>query len=180
MVGEEDMKKSELISAICKRGGPAEKTLNNTLTEATKGRSPQICRSGFGKYKLAPRVLDLLKSVHTNQEELPEKEVISMDLVCSREIPSGSSSPPTRSHCEAEKFPRENVGNTLNPACGSQSEGILPDEHVMPKELLPRYEKYSKAEWMTDRENAGKYWEDLLRDLAPRRKEKSSPVIGSN
>jgi len=179
--GKGYMTKKELISAICKRGGPAEKTLNNTLTEATKGRSPKICRSGFGRYKLAPKLLDLLKTVHTNQEEFPEKEVISMDLVCSREIPSGtSSSPPTRSNCEAEKFPGKNEGNILNPACSSQSEEILPDENVMPKKLLPLFELRSEAELIKIREDAEKYWEDLQREQDPRRKQIPSPVLGSN
>lgn len=98
-------------------------TLDSILT--TKGNKGEI-------------LLDLLKTVHINQEEFPEKEVISMDLVCSREIPSGtSSSLPTRSNCEAEKFPGKNEGNILNPACSSQSEEILPDENVTPKKLLP-------------------------------------------
>ena len=156
--GVEIMKKQEIISILCKRGGPSKKTVENTLSNAIGKRSSQICRAGYGKYKLAPIVLDLLKSVHTNQEELHEKVVISEGLVCSRELPSGSLSSSTRSHYKAEKFPMEIDGNTPNPYCGSQSEEILPDGCVKPWDLLPVYKKFSDAEIMSIRHKAEEFW----------------------
>ena len=152
------MKKQEIISILCKRGGPSKKTVENTLSNAIGKRSSQICRAGWGKYKLAPSVLDLLKSVHTNQEKLPEKVVISEVLVCSRELPSGSLSSSTRSHCKAEKFPMEIDGNTPNPYCGSQYEEILPDGYDEPWDLLPVYQKFSDAEIETIRHQAREFW----------------------
>ena len=156
--GVEIMKKQEIISILCKRGGPSKKTVENTLSNAIGKRSSQICRAGYGKYKLAPSVLDLLKSVHTNQEELPEKVVISEVLVCSRELPSGSLSSSTRSHYKAEKFPMEIDGNTPYPYCGSQSEEILPDGCVKPWDLMPAYKKFSDAEIMTIQHQTSEFW----------------------
>ncbi len=58
--GKDSLSKKELVERICADGLPTRKTLENTLSSATRGRHPQIQRCGRGRYKLAPRVIDAL------------------------------------------------------------------------------------------------------------------------
>ncbi len=47
--------KKEIRGRVCKPGGPTLKTLDNTLSSATRAKNPEICREGFGRYKLTAR-----------------------------------------------------------------------------------------------------------------------------
>ena len=59
--GKDSLSRSDLVQRICGHGGPSLKTLDNTLSTATRAKHPEVCRSGRGRYKLAPRIAEALK-----------------------------------------------------------------------------------------------------------------------
>jgi hypothetical protein len=137
--GVKSLKKEEIRRRVCKPGGPTLKTLDNTLTSATLAKNPEICREGYGRYKLAPRVLALYRSIE-DREETAEKQVIPIDLPPSRYLPDGKVSqlPGTSEECTratGQKLPafpetsqREVNGNMLDPSEGERSKHILPEQ----------------------------------------------------
>lgn len=58
---KESLSRADLSRRICSHGGPTQKTLDNTLSTATKANHPEVCCSGHGRYKLAPRIAEALK-----------------------------------------------------------------------------------------------------------------------
>ena len=137
--GVTSLKKDEIKSRVCKPGGPTLKTLENTLSSATRAKNPEICREGYGRYKLAPRVLALYRSIE-DREETAEKQVIPIDLLPSRYLPDGKVSqlPGTseqRTRATGQRLPafpetshREVNGNMPDPSEGGRSEQILPEQ----------------------------------------------------
>jgi hypothetical protein len=67
--GQDSLAKAELVERICMAGGASRKTLENTLSTATRAKHPEVCRAGRGRYKLAPRVADALKGCTVNGKE---------------------------------------------------------------------------------------------------------------
>jgi hypothetical protein len=102
--GQESLSKDELVDRVCLCGGPSRKTLDNTLSTASRSKHPEICRvSGKrGYYKLAPRVVDALKGHTTNGKEEGKNSISHSDLLSSHQVPAGSSpiqsAPPATSH----------------------------------------------------------------------------------
>ena len=96
--GQKSLAKSDLVERICMHGGPSRKTLDNTLTTATRAKHPMVCRAARGRYKLAPRLADPLKGCILNGKEEGQNLVRDRDLSTSRQVPMGSSG-------KTEKFP---------------------------------------------------------------------------
>ena len=103
-------------------GGPSRKTLDNTLTTATRAKHPEICRAGRGRYKLAPRIADSLKGCLLNGKEEGKKQVRDSDLLTSRQVPMGTS-------VNSKNFPREKDGKLPN-ACQVKRSAYLPSQNA--------------------------------------------------
>ena len=103
--GEESLAKADLVERICNHGGPSRKTLENTLSAATRAKHPEICRAGRGRYKLAPRMADALKGCILNGKEEGQIPVVDSDLLTTRQVPMGSS-------CELANFPMGSNGKS--------------------------------------------------------------------
>lgn len=129
--GEETLSKRDLAERICRHGGPSRKSLDNSLTTETRSKHPRIVRRGHGRYALAPRLLDDLKSVNKKWEVFAEKAVIERDLDGSLQVPMGTSQ-------EMEgKFPRESDGNIEDLSHGDGS------DHVPSQNGVTHYEQIS-------------------------------------
>jgi len=96
--GQDSLAKTDLVERICMAGGPSRKTLENTLSTATRAKHPEVCRAGRGRYKLAPRIVDSLKGCIVNGKEQGKNLGRESDLSSSRQVPMGSSG-------MTEKFP---------------------------------------------------------------------------
>jgi hypothetical protein len=96
--GHQSLSKADLQERICMAGGPSRKTLDNTLSTATRAKHPEVCRAGRGRYKLAPRIADCLKGCILNGKEQGQKPVEEKDLSSSRQVPMGTSG-------KSENFP---------------------------------------------------------------------------
>ena len=165
--GVTSLKKDEIKSRVCKHGGPTLKTLENTLSSATLAKNPEICREGYGRYKLAPRVLALYRSIE-DREETTEKQVIPIDLLPSRYLPDGKVSQlsGTSEHCTRatgkklpafpETYHREVNGTMPDPSENLRSEQILP-EQVLTKGDTHR--KRSPEELERLKKEASDYWD---------------------
>ena len=164
--GVTSLKKDEIKKRVCKPGGPTLKTLENTLSSATRAKNPEICREGYGRYKLAPRVLALYRSME-DREETAEKQVIPIDLLPSRYLPDGKvfQQSGTSSHCTRatgkklpafpETYHREVNGTMPDPSENLRSEQILP-EQVLTKGDTHR--KRSPEELERLMKEASDYW----------------------
>jgi hypothetical protein len=64
--GKDSLSRADLAQRVCSHGGPSQKTLDNTLSTATKAKHPEVCRAGHGRYKLAPRIAEALKGCVLN------------------------------------------------------------------------------------------------------------------
>ena len=120
--GLASLTKAELVERICMAGGPSRKTLDNSLTTATRAKHPEVCRAGRGHYKLAPRIAESLKGCLLNGKEEGQKPVVDNDLSSSRQVPMGSSG-------SSQKFPREYVGKLPNTSQGKRS-GHVPSRNA--------------------------------------------------
>ncbi len=120
--GLASLTKAELVERICMAGGPSRKTLDNSLTTATRAKHPEVCRAGRGRYKLAPRIAESLKGCLLNGKEEGQKPVVDSDLSSSRQVPMGSSG-------SSQKFPREYVGKFPNASQGKRS-GHVPSRNA--------------------------------------------------
>jgi len=120
--GLASLTKAELVERICMAGGPSRKTLDNSLTTATRAKHPEVCRAGRGNYKLAPRIAESLKGCLLNGKEEGQKPVVDSDLSSSRQVPMGSSG-------SSQKFPREYVGKLPN-ACQGKRSGHVPSRNA--------------------------------------------------
>jgi len=120
--GQDSLAKTDLVERICMTGGPSRKTLDNTLTTATRAKHPEICRAGRGRYKLAPRIADSLKGCLFNGKEEGKKQVRDSDLLTSRQVPMGTS-------VNSKNFPWEKDGKLPN-ACQVKRSGHLPSRNV--------------------------------------------------
>ena len=112
--GRPSLTKTELTERICMTGGPSRKTLDNTLTTATRAKHPEVCRAGRGRYKISPRISDALKGCVVNGKEEGKKQVRDSDLLTSRQVPMGSS-------VDSENFPWELDGKLVKPSPGKPS-----------------------------------------------------------
>lgn len=63
--GQEEVSKGELVSSV----ETSAKTVENCLAKAVAAKHPEICRVRRGKYKLAPRIQESLKSVRVDREK---------------------------------------------------------------------------------------------------------------
>ena len=115
--GQDSLAKADLVERICMAGGPSRKTLENTLSTATRAKHPEVCRAGRGRYKLAPRIADSLKVCMVNGKEQGKTQAREGDLSTSRQIPMGSSG-------KSEKFPVGNDGKSANSSPSVPSEQI--------------------------------------------------------
>lgn len=115
--GRESLSRSDLQERICMAGGPSIKTLDNTLSSATRAKHPEICRvSGRrGYYKLAPRVANLLKGCTANGREQGRISLLDCILGSSRPFPAGTAEALGASSPAVAEFPGENLGKSLDP-----------------------------------------------------------------
>ena len=113
----EKLARSELIERICLAGGPSRKTLDNTLSSATRAKHPEICRAGRGYYRLAPRTLELLKGPMSNGKEITQTPVSDWVLSSSRQVPVGNLG-------TFLEFPGKNDGNSLDPSAAKGSDQV--------------------------------------------------------
>ena len=122
--GIESLSRSELKDRICLMGGPSLKTLDNTLSTATRARHPEICKvSGRrGHYKLAPRIAASLEGCIVNGKEQGKNPVPDCILSSSRQVPAGTSG-------TSLKFPGKNDGNS--PDCSNSNRfGHVPSQNA--------------------------------------------------
>ena len=130
--GQESLAKADLVERICNHGGPSRKTLENSLSTATRAKHPEICRAGRGRYKLAPRIADSLKGCILNGKEEGQIPVVDSDPLTTRQVPMGSSR-------ESGNFPVGSNGKSpersdanrsthvpSQSACTPYGEGIIP------------------------------------------------------
>lgn len=101
--GQEEVSRGQIVASVDATG----KTVDNCLSKAIKAKHPEICRCKRGKYKLAPRLQEGLKSVRVDREEVSEKPLYNCDVSTSRQVPDGKSG-------SSEFFPREDVGKSLD------------------------------------------------------------------
>jgi hypothetical protein len=140
--GVEALSLTELTTRICGHGGPSLKTLKNTLATATRAKHPEVVRAGRGIYRLAPRMLDSLKGVHSFRDFLSEKPVSDWDLSKSRQSPDGTfgtfsqPEPPAPAESPIE-VPRDFDGTLLNTRDTNGSERKSPETHAPPKGGTP-------------------------------------------
>ena len=118
--GNEVLSKRDLVERICRHGGPSRKSLENSLCTETRSKHPRIVRKGYGRYALAPRLLDDLKSVNKQREVFLENVVIERGLQSSLQVPMGTSQ-------ELDpKFPQEFDGNFSDRSYTNGSDQIPP------------------------------------------------------
>jgi hypothetical protein len=120
--GQDSLAKTDLVERICMAGGPSRKTLENTLSTATRGKHPEVCRAGRGRYKLAPRIVDSLKGCILNGKEQGQNVVRDSDLSSSRQVPGGK-------FWEDEKFPVGINGKSPERSAGLRS-GQVPSQRA--------------------------------------------------
>ncbi len=112
--GQDSLAKTDLVERICMAGGPSRKTLENTLSTATRAKHPEVCRAGRGRYKLAPRIVESLKGCILDGKEQGQNVVRDSDLSSSRQVPMGSSG-------KTEKFPVGINGKSSERSAGLRS-----------------------------------------------------------
>ncbi len=66
--GQEEVSRGQIVASVDATG----KTVDNYLSKVVKAKHPEICRRNRGKYKLAPRLQEALKSVRVDREEVLE------------------------------------------------------------------------------------------------------------
>jgi hypothetical protein len=112
--GLESLSRSELQERICMVGRPSTKTLDNTLSTATRAKHPEVCRVAGkrGHYKLAPRVASLLKGRTGNGKEQDQTSLPDCVSGSSRHVPAGTQGEAVSS---PGKFPGKNAGNSSDP-----------------------------------------------------------------
>jgi hypothetical protein len=115
--GHQSLSKADLQDRICMAGGPSRKTLDNTLSTATRAKHPEVCRAGRGRYRLAPRIADSLKGCIVNGKEQGQNPVIERDLSSSRQVPMGTSG-------KSENFPVGINGKSPNCSAGLRSDQV--------------------------------------------------------
>jgi len=122
--GLESLSRQELKERICIAGGPSVKTLDNTLSTATRARHPEICKcSGRrGQYRLAPRIADALKGCMLNGKEQDQNPLSHRVFSSSRQVPAGTPG-------SSQQFPGKNVGNSSDRSGGKRS-GHVPSRKV--------------------------------------------------
>jgi hypothetical protein len=119
--GQQSLAKADLVERICMAGGPSRKTLENTLSSATRAKHPEVCRAGRGRYKLAPRIADALKGCLLNGKEEDPIPVTDSDFSSSRQVPMGTSG-------KSENFPVGSNGKSPEPNEGRPS-GQVPSQN---------------------------------------------------
>lgn len=143
--GRESLSRSELQERICMVGGPSIKTLDNTLSSATRAKHPEICRvSGRrGYYKLAPRVATLLKGCTASGREQGKNSLSVCVLGSSRPFPAGTPVAAGNTASDIDEFPGKNLGKSEDPLpeqeCGPFSSllGCTPNTRADQARLLP-------------------------------------------
>jgi KaiC/GvpD/RAD55 family RecA-like ATPase len=119
----------------------SEKTIDNTLSSATRGKHPEICRAGRGLYKLAPRIAQSLKGSMRDGKEIDQTLVPDTSLSISRRFPGGKSqevfegTPPASQETSEvpEKFPSGNDGKTGETSHSLRSSEVPLTTHGTPK-----------------------------------------------
>lgn len=125
--GLESLSRSELQERICMAGGPSTKTLDNTLSTATRAVRPVVCRvSGKrGHYKLAPRLAGSLKGRTGNGKEQEENSLSDCVLESSRQVPAGIPAGVVEPTAVDAEFSGKNIGNSAEPLI-SEGSGHFP------------------------------------------------------
>ena len=113
--GEKSLRRDELIGRTSHGGGaPSSRTIDNTLQTAARAKHPDICRATRGRYKLAPRIIDSLKSVHAEQGVIPKKQDNDRDLSITRQLPEGNYLGNTgESEERATELPGQSIGELV-------------------------------------------------------------------
>ena len=117
--GEESITKAVLVERICTNGAHSRKTLENTLSTATRAKHPEVCRAGRGHYKLSPRNEESLYRHKLNGKEEGQNLVVESDLSSTRQVPTGSSS-------ELQNFPLGSNGKLPKHSDARRSEQVTP------------------------------------------------------
>jgi KaiC/GvpD/RAD55 family RecA-like ATPase len=134
--GETSLSRKELrtrVQLLSPAGGASEKTIDNNLSTATRGKHPEICRAGRGLYKLAPRIAQSLKGSIWDGKEFDQNLVPDCSLSISRRFPDGKSqevpedTPPAPE--VPEKFPPGNVGKSEAPSHSLRPSEVPPKTH---------------------------------------------------
>ena len=102
--GQEEVSKGQLVASV----DYSAKTVENCLAKAVAAKHPEICRVRRGKYKLAPRIQEALKSVQVDQGEVSEKPLSDCVVSSPRQTPIGGSE-------DSENPLRGNVGGSPGP-----------------------------------------------------------------
>ena len=85
--GQEEVSKGQLVTSV----EHSAKTVENCLAKAVAAKHPEICRVRRGKYKLAPRIQEGLKSVQVDRGEVSEKPLSDCVVSSPRQTPDGGS-----------------------------------------------------------------------------------------
>jgi len=122
--GIESLSRADLVEGICLRGGPSIKTVDNTLSNATHAKHPEICRVNGkrGHYKLAPRMVGALRGCIVNGKEQDQTSLYDRVLVSSRQVPVGTSQ-------GKHEFPKEIIGKSSN-ASADKASGPITSQHA--------------------------------------------------
>ena len=134
--GEESMAKAALVERICTNGGHSRKTLDNTLSTATRAKHPDVCRAGRGHYKLSPRNEESLHRHKLNGKEEGQNLVLESDLSSTPQVPMGTS-------LELSNFPSGSNGKSIEHSDTNRSEQVTPHRAYTPltdEEGLALYE----------------------------------------
>jgi hypothetical protein len=140
--GIESLSRADLVEGICLRGGPSIKTVDNTLSNATHAKHPEICRVNGkrGHYKLAPRMVGALRGCISNGKEQDQTSLYDRVLVSSRQVPVGTSQ-------EMHEFPKEIIGKSSN-ASADKASGPITSQHAStPNRKRVQLEFVSGSHW---------------------------------
>jgi hypothetical protein len=118
--GMESLSRADLKQRICIPGGPSPKTLDNTLSTATRAKHPEICKVSAKRahYKLAPRISGALRGCIVNGKEQGRNPFPDYVLSSSRQVPEGTLG-------SSQEFPGKNHGNSPHRS-GSKGSGHVP------------------------------------------------------
>ena len=124
--GQEEVSKGELVSSV----ETSAKTVENCLAKAVAAKHPEICRVRRGKYKLAPRIQESLKSVRVDREKVSKNSLSDCVSSSPRQTPIGGLG-------VSENPPRGNVGRSLEPSACNGLKGSSPHQGELSIEEIP-------------------------------------------
>ena len=99
--GQEEVSKGQIVTSV----EHSAKTVENCLAKAVAAKHPEICRVRRGKYKLAPKLQEALKSAQVDGGEVSKKALSDSVVSSPRQTPDRCSE-------VSEKPLRGNVGGS--------------------------------------------------------------------